>query len=260
MKSGKRAALSGFALLLLAPGAAFGETKTRECAAAAESAQLLRNSGKLLQAKEQLLTCAKSCPPVVQVDCGQWLTDVDARLPSVVVRARDGKGREVTNVHVMIDGVVQTTRLDGIAIPIDPGTRRFVFDRVGSPTVEENATIREGEKARRIDVVFADAREPERRFPTSAIVLGGVGVLALGSFAVYHFSAKSDLDTLRSECAPRCPEEQVDAVDRKIFVANVSLGIGIAAILGAAFVFFVDGPSSSSKTTGRGQSPFLLRF
>ena len=262
-------ALLTFALAL--PRTAHADS-TNECAAAAESAQLLRNASKLVQARAQLLICMKACPRLVQNDCGQWLHDVEARVASVVVRATDARGAEVSNVRVSMDGTILMSRLDGLAAPVDPGVHRFVFEREGNPTVVEDVTIREGEKARSISVKLPDAptpraaapppREVRPLFPTSSIVLGAIGAVGLGTFAVYHLSAKSDLDAMRTECAPSCPADAVDTLDQKIFVSNVALGVGASALAGALIVFLVDGGwrSSGKATTGSVKSPFVLRF
>jgi hypothetical protein len=258
-----------FAALVLVPGVARAES--RECAAAAEAGQLLRNSGKLVQARDQLLTCMKVCPRLVQNDCGPWLHDVEARLASIVIRATDPSGREITDVRVMVDGTALTSRLDGLAVPVDPGVRKLTFEHDGHPTIVQDVTIREGEKARAITVRFEDPPvakpEPppypphrEARLPTSAIILGGVGVVGMGLFTVYHVSAKNDLDTLREGCAPRCPESEVEAVDRKIFVSNVALGVGIAALAAAVVVWIVEGRAGSPGSTAASRNSLLLRF
>lgn len=247
--------------------------ESRECTAAAEAAQTLRNSGKLVQARERLLACMKGCPTVVQNDCGQWLHDVEQRLPSIVVRATDPAGKEITDVRVTVDGTVLATRLDGLAIPVDPGARKLVFEHEGLPAVTEEVTIREGEKARAVMARFkeqpkellAAPSRTERRIPTSSFILGGVGIVGLGMFTVYHLSAKSDLDGLRDTCAPRCAQDEVDKVDTKIFVSNFALGIGIAAIAGAVLVWLVDGKTTVATKTGSTslvdpRAPLRFRF
>jgi hypothetical protein len=96
--------------------------------------------------------------------------------------------------------------------------------------------------------------------PLASFVLAGIGLAGMGTFAVYHFSAKGDLDTLRSECAPRCPNDQVEAVDRKIFVSNVALGVSASALVAAVIVFIAEG-GGGAKASSRGMgSPFVGRF
>lgn len=266
LRHGTTAMVAALALALARPARA---DTANECTAAAESAQTLRNAGKLVQAQAQLLTCMKTCPRLVQTDCGQWLHDVEMRIASVVVRATDARGTDVLNVRVSMDGTLLMRRLDGLAAPIDPGVHRFVFEREGSATVTQDVTIREGEKARTISVTLPDPpaqkREPPVRevrplVPTSSIVLGALGVVGLGTFVVYHLSAKSDIDAMRSECAPRCPADGVDSLDRKILVSNIALGVGATALAGAILVFLFEGGSRSSTTTATARAPFAVSF
>ena len=271
LRHGLTAVLATAALALAGPARA---DKANECTAAAESAQTLRNAGKLVQAQAQLLTCMKTCPRLVQTDCGQWLHDVEMRIASVVVRATDARGTDVLNVRVTMDGTVLMQRLDGLAAPVDPGVHRFVFEREGSVTVTQDVTIREGEKARTISVTLPDPPKPKQSeppvrevrplFPVSSLVLGGLGVVGLGTFAVYHLSAKSDLDAMRSECAPRCPADGVDTLDQKILVSNIALGVGATALTGAILVFLFEGGWHSTTTTalrsGRAKAPFVVSF
>jgi len=271
LRHGTTAALAALALAL--PGFARADS-ANDCTAAAESAQTLRNAGKLVQAQAQLRTCMKTCPRLVQNDCGQWLHDVEMRIASVVVRATDARGTDVLNVRVTMDGALLMHRLEGLAAPVDPGVHRFVFEREGSVTVTQDVTIREGEKARTISVSLPDppkakqveqpVREVRPLFPTSSLVLGGLGVVGLGTFVVYHLSAKSDLDAMRTECAPRCPADGVDTLDQKILVSNIALGVGATALTGAILVFLFEGGWHSTKTTapasGRAKAPFVVSF
>lgn len=266
LRHGATAMIAALTLALAPPARA---DNANECTAAAESAQTLRNAGKLVEAQAQLHTCMKTCPRLVQTDCGQWLHDVEMRVASVVVRATDARGTDVLNVRVSMDGTLLMRRLDGLAAPVDPGVHRFVFEHEGSATVTQDVTIREGEKARTISVTLPDppapkgepaGREVRPLVPTSSIVLGALGVVGLGTFVVYHLSAKSDLDAMRSECAPRCPADGVDTLDQKILVSNIALGVGATALAGAILVFLFEGGHRSSTTTATTRAPFAVSF
>ena len=68
---------------------------------------------------------------------------------------------------------------------------------------------------------------------------------------VVERTAKSDLDGLRSHCAPGCSNDAVDTVDRKILVSHVALGAGATALVGAALAYFYPRLAESTpKTTG----------
>ena len=69
--------------------------------------------------------------------------------------------------------------------------------------------------------------------PGGAWVLGGLGVAGVVTFAALLIKAKNDLDELEHTCSPECPESETDEGYRKLLAADVSLGIGIAALAGA---------------------------
>ncbi len=89
----------------------------------------------------------------------------------------------------------------------------------------------------------------------------GIGVVALSSFAYFGLSADGDAADLRRTCAPNCAPDRVDAVRSKLVLANVSLGVGVAAFGVAGALWLLKGsappPSSSLRldvvpTHGRG--------
>ncbi|MBX3230054.1 MAG: hypothetical protein KIT84_25530 [Labilithrix sp.] len=249
------------ALLTVSSAARAGD---RECAAAAESGQLLRKMGKLVEAQAQLRACASDCPKLVESDCRQWLAEIEQRLPTVVVGAEDHTGRAIADVALKVDGKPVATSLDGHPLSLNPGTHKLEVAQCGAPAVTQDVTVKEGAKAVAVNVRFPAPPPPQAQQTTATttvtpapsapslvapIVLGAVGVAGVATFFAYHLSAKSDLDALRTDCAPRCGGDQVDTVDRKILVSHVALGAGVTALLGAAFVYFLP-RLGSSRTTG----------
>ncbi len=113
--------LVALAIAFAARGA--GATPTRaECVSASEDAQLMRIKGQLRAARANLLVCSQDdCPKIVKQDCTGWLDEVDRAIPTVVLGARDARGQDLTDVHVAMDGTSLALRLDGKAIPVDPG-------------------------------------------------------------------------------------------------------------------------------------------
>ncbi|MFI5297541.1 MAG: hypothetical protein ACHREM_05530, partial [Polyangiales bacterium] len=59
--------------------------------------------------------------------------------------------------------------------------------------------------------------------PTIAYVLGGVGLVALGSFTYFGLSGRSDVSSLRASCGLYCSDSDVSAAHRKLYVADASL-------------------------------------
>src|ERR1700733_10632931 len=134
-------------------GNAFADDK-QDCIAASEAGQDQKLRGSLRGAREQLLICARDvCPAIVRQDCTQWLTEIIAALPSVVVGARDWKGHDLVDVTVSVDGVVVASKLDGKPIAVDPGVHTFRYESAsGTEPVEEHMVIRQGERNRPLTV------------------------------------------------------------------------------------------------------------
>jgi hypothetical protein len=255
------AAAGAFAVLLAPPVAHADDTDT--CLAASDSGQKDRDTGHLLEARKQLLTCSRDvCPKLVRSDCEKWASDVQERLPTVVFGARDARGADLVDVGVDVDGVTMTTKLDGRALPVDPGEHRLRFTHEGSAPVEQTVVLREREKGRSIVVEFTAQPEatPERppaptggkRAPVLAYVLGGFGALSLGSFAYFGFTGQSDASTLRSSCAPHCSDSSVSNVRTKLLVADISLGVGVVSLGVAGYLLLFpgnhdDAPAQSAR-------------
>src|SRR5208282_2084663 len=116
----------GFALFLVAGAKTALAEAPRVCIDAVERGQSLRDKVKLTQAKAAFLACASSaCPEIIQRDCAQWLAELETRIPTVIVTASDPAGRDVVFARLLVDGVPFADRLDGIAVPMDPGIHTF---------------------------------------------------------------------------------------------------------------------------------------
>jgi hypothetical protein len=258
-----------------APPAARADEK-QACVAAYEKAQHLRMDTKLRAAKEQLVVCSRpECPVIIRQDCVQWMGEVNASMPSVVIAARDTSGHDVLDVRVTVDGVVVMEQLDGKPISIDPGPHKLRYLTRGKPPVDEQILVREGEHNRPLTVTFgpspqpgptgattatprtdapaADADEPAGKggAPIVPIVLIGVGAVALGAALYFDLKANGDAQTLRDVCAPNCRQSDVDAVQAKYVAAGVALGVGIVGV-GLGVTLLVLRPSAPKKTEARG--------
>jgi hypothetical protein len=227
-----------------------GNDDVKACAAAAEKGQRLRNDGKLKEAREQLVLCARNvCPGVIRKDCEPLISELDSRMPTIVISAKDAAGKDLVDVRVTIDGALVTSKIDGKAIAIDPGAHAFKYERDGSAPVESSIVVHDGEKDRVLNVVL-DPAEPAKKDepvvirnekekekppekagpPIAGFVFLGIGAVAVGSFVFFDLSAKSSVDDLRSTCAPRCAQSDVDSVNTKMIIADVSLGAGAVAL------------------------------
>jgi hypothetical protein len=125
--------------------------------------------------------------------------------------------------------------------------------------------VAEGDKNRKLTGVFAleappppvptptPTREPVERAakhgpPLVSWMLGGVGVAALGSSTYLGLTSKADLAALRRDCAPNCTDSQVNGVRDRMIVADVALGVGVVAIVAAAWIWLADAGHAQRPT------------
>lgn len=98
--------------------------------------------------------------------------------------------------------------------------------------------------------------------PVLAYAVLGLGAVAAGTSAVLGVGAKADLDDLRNTCAPHCAQGDVDAVHDRMLVADLTLGVGVVALLVGGYLWLSE-PSSNEKASisshlGAGSFGFAL--
>ncbi len=229
-------------LLISAPAGAETPDRTRECAQAYVNAQRLQKEGKLLESRRDLIQCgSQQCPEMLRPDCMRWLRDVDAAVPSVVVSASEGS-RSLTEVQVFVDGTLVKKRLDGTAVELDPGEHVLRFEAPGRKPVERRWLASVGQKNARLEVELGG----QRRNLVPVYVLGGVSAVALGAFVAFAVSSHAQKQQLDG-CKGHCDPERVDRVKRQQIVADVSLGIGVAALAATAYFYFSAPPSGEKE-------------
>jgi len=233
---------AGAALALARPARADDETAT--CIAAHLDAQRLQRDRQVRAARDTLVKCSRPvCPPLVRQECSTMFAEIDRAIPTVVLEARDAEGRDIADARVSIGARTLSERLDGRAVEIDPGEHVFRFERPGAAPVETRVIVREGDKGRRVGVTFPPTAEQPAEMHRDVHplfwVAGGVGVVGLGLFGalgIAGLSARADLDD--RGCKPSCPGEEVDR-PRNLFIgADISLAIGVAALVAAPIVYF----------------------
>src|SRR5690242_16132948 len=81
------------------------EPSVDECLHASDEGQSLRAQRRFAAARASLLVCAQdACPPIVRANCGRWLSEVEASLPTVVLAARSPADAELAGeTRVLVD-------------------------------------------------------------------------------------------------------------------------------------------------------------
>jgi hypothetical protein len=228
----------------------------KECVAAADDGQKLRDDGKLNAAREKFIVCAaKACPGAVSKQCSQWLVETEKDMPTMTFRALDDQGKETIDVKVIVDGGKVSNTIDAHALALDPGEHNVRFERADGRAVEDKVLLRPGEKNRLIELSFQvkaapppepvkpvappppPVVEPDRGFHVPLLGWVGLGVGVAGGVmtAAFAISANGDESDLRSSCAPSCDSSKKSGIGTKVVLANVGLGIGIVG-LGVAVV------------------------
>lgn len=269
------------AVALLARPAAALPTKD-ECINANEGAQSLRRTGHLRAAASKLALCtAVSCPGPVRDDCAERLDEVDRAMPTVVF-AVGGESSDLTTVRVTVDGAPFTSKLDGSALPVDPGAHTFAFAAEGYAPLEETLVIQEGEKARVVRVVLQtnDGRgdatakgggaegspshaSTDRALSYVALGVGAAGIVVGGIFGGV---ALSDKNALAAHCSgdacPASEQADIDQLHSNSLISSVALGVGLAGLAAGIVLYFVgrDPASASAAGSARASSAPVVRF
>jgi hypothetical protein len=231
------------------------------CLAAASEGQTLRDSHRLIEARDKFRVCAAAgCPPAVQGDCASWLDGVEKAQPTIVFEVKDPTGRDVSAVKVLLDGLPWVDSLPATAVSVDPGSHAFRFELAGEQPVEVKLFVREAEKDRHERVVIGTARAasaappppstagqvpepaPASRSPAQAatpessrsggsmkaigLIVGGTGIAGLVVGSIFGGIASADWSSSKNECSTptNCTNhpQAVSDHDSAITMATVS--------------------------------------
>ncbi|HEY2370112.1 MAG TPA: hypothetical protein VGH87_27125 [Polyangiaceae bacterium] len=257
----KRATFPLFVAVLLTSATALADDKAA-CFDASEKAQKLKNDKKLSDARQQFIICARElCPQVVRVECAKSLTEVESGLSTVVVRARDADGKDLIDVKVYVDGNLLLPKLQGTAVPMDPGAHKFRYEFPDGRSYEEDVLIAEGEKDR---VIRAELKGESAGGSHGGVggggggggvgggethsgggagpvpwIIGGVGVVSLGVFIGLQVDAQGTYSNLKNGCGvtKTCDPGTVSSLGTEFGVSGVFLAIGAAALVtGVAWI------------------------
>ncbi len=254
--------------LALAPAVAHADDKAA-CFDASEKAQKLKAEKKLSDARAQFIVCAREiCPSVVRVECAKSLAEVENATSTIVIRARDAEGKDVIDVKVYVDGNLLLPKLQGTAVPIDPGAHKFRYEFPNGKTVEDDVLIAEGEKDR---VLRAELKETAMTgggggggggetskgggIGAGPFIVGGIGLAALGVFIGLQVDAQGTYSDMKNGCgvSGNCDPSKVSSLGTEFGVSGVMLAVGGVA-LAAGVVWLVVAATSGHKTAEKAAS------
>jgi hypothetical protein len=220
----------------------------RQCADDAFEGQGLRNTGRLLAARERFDRCrAAACPAIVAADCEGFHAAVTSDLASVVITVTGG-----AEATVFVDG---TLAAKDRLIELDPGVHRIAArEATSGRLVEVRIELAKGERGRVVPFDLRPLAKPvdtevsrSPSVPTGALALAGVGLAFLATGVAVNLAAASHADELRGRCGLACPAEEVHDLQRRIVASYVLSGIGIGA-LGAGAGWYA--LSTKTRVTG----------
>jgi hypothetical protein len=251
-----------------------------ECLTASETSLKSRGQHKLKDARAQALICAsRTCPADVRTECTKRVTELNGIIPTLVFEVKDPNGDDVPGVKVTMDGDVFAERLDGTAVPVDPGEHAFAFS-ANDKTVNKTLVIREGDKGRRERIVLGEKSpppaattapdttapppaddtkrphdEPQKKGASGmsgmrigGLVAGGLGLVGVGLGSYFGITANNAWNSSKSECSTAsCPSHAQAIVDHDSAVNNglastISFAAG-GALLATGVLLFVLAPS-----------------
>ncbi|HTU58625.1 MAG TPA: hypothetical protein VMF89_09325 [Polyangiales bacterium] len=263
-------------------GHAAAQEGQNDCSVVYDEGRDAEREGDLHAALELYQSCAQeSCANPVRRSCEARALRLELDAPSIVPLANTADGQPLVDADVTMDGKLLTSRLDGLAIAVEPGLHDFVFSKHGEVFGQVRLVIAQGQRNREIWMTEQASEQPQR-MPTVVLrrepilaapraatsvsevdhggpgatpyLLGGAALLGGGAYALLSTWARSDNEQL-SRCAPNCSKDSVEHIRRLYLAADVSLGVGIAAAVGSIASFLLAPSSSDDKPVALSVQP-----
>jgi len=256
-----RALVAGALLGMLTPSRAAADDPDpkQECVSAHEQTQRARMAGRLIEARGRARSCsAQHCPQLVRLECERMQDELSTTLPTVVLDVRDERGGSIPAAVVTADGARIHDWTAPNAITLDPGTHTLRAVANEGRSTEQRILLVEGE-TRRVTLVLprlvsippaaspASSAQTTSNRPTSDAqksavpmatwTLGGLGLVALGSFTAFGLMGFREQAALEAACAPRCVPGSDSAMRRDYLIADTALLIGVVALVGATYFY-----------------------
>lgn len=219
------------------------------CFDAFEQTQGARRDGRLIEARDAAIVCsADACPRTISKECVKWVSELQPIIPGLVFDVRLDDDSNITDVAVNLDGKQVLSKLDGKALPVDPGEHSLSFFTPGFPPIETKVVALEGDKARRVQVTFRKPGERppiveapgfrmKRPVPLATWIVGGLSLATLAVAGVVGLVGLSQRGQLES-CKPSCDPVRVVNVGKTLAVADGLFIGGLVTAAATAVIFF----------------------
>ena len=183
------------------------------------------------------------------------LTAVEAHIARLTIRPVPSDGASAT-----IDGAPAPVEQP---VEVDPGDHQVTVTAPSRPAYGSRVHLTDGER-QEMSAVLGDATNPvatpiieastTRAFPVGPVVVGGIGIVAGIIGIIVNRTGQSSFDAASAKCsAMRCASPSAvnegNSARSQILAGDVVLGIGIAAVAGAATWWLVAPKKSASGPT-----------
>jgi hypothetical protein len=268
----------------LPPSHSAPKRRENACVGAWRSAEEMVKAGHMREAKVSMLKCAQaSCSALLRKECTRRVAEIESDIPSIVPIVTDASGDTLTDVSVSMDDESLATRIDGRALLVDPGAHEFTFKTSEGVLASYKTVIAQGQRNRTIeialrprgqgplvrtrvpggsppmatsgerrnqgsevDMVSAGDAGTSRYFTTGTYALAGLGALGIAGYALTTYWGNRDNQLLNS-CRPDCKQSSVDHIRQLYLAGKVSLGLGIAALAGATYLYVTSNSKPSAE-------------
>jgi hypothetical protein len=235
-----------FAVGLLWPSVASADpSTTEEHRALVISAQVMQKEGKLLRARDLLVSCStNTCADEpaeceqIRTFCSKRLAAVAAEVPTVLIRVVDDRGLAVHPEVLEVDAV---TRDPSKPLSLDPGShsaKALYAGRMGEATF----TLERGKQDASV-IIHVDLRETVQRRPTplpvyllgAAAITTGLASIATGVYTVSSYQSLAS-------CQPYCDPSRQGTLQATSYVADVSALVALTCAV-AGVIWFLARPT-----------------
>jgi hypothetical protein len=233
-----------------------GTALASQCATQAEQSAELRDNGKLRDAEELLISCARdACPKIVKDDCRKALADLRSQSPYLSVRLRDTAGNDVSGGEVTIDKKVVSQSDLTRGVLVDPGEHKVAAKHPTLGTAETLVVVARGDRLRTVPITLArsDAAPPKapgkpspsitpvtsgEKNRTAAYVVGATGLVIVGVGAALGAWGYAGYADLSRDCAPRCGDRG-DAAKTRALAGDITIATGLGTLVVATILWFL---------------------